>query len=135
MTILGCQAQTEGMSKPTTFAEYRAAFSGESLHLLDALHRLSRETVPDGVEAIKWGHPAILHPSGMILFVFSAHQHHASVAFTPSTRQAFAQELEGFETGKGSVKLPYGTPVPTDLLARMIAYRITEYERDGVTWM
>ncbi|MEU8790768.1 hypothetical protein [Streptomyces sp. NPDC048643] len=35
----------------------------------------------------------------------------------------------------GTVKLPSGTPVPTDLLRRMIAYRIREHEEDGVRWM
>ncbi|MFD6492457.1 hypothetical protein [Streptomyces sp. NPDC060188] len=50
-------------------------------------------------------------------------------------REAFDAELDGFETGKGTVKLPHDTPVPTDLLHRMIAYRIREHEEAGVLWM
>ena len=71
----------------------------------------------------------------MILFVFSAHKNHASIAVTPSTRGAFAAELADFETGKGSVKLPYGQALPTALLGRMMAFRLHEYEENGVTWM
>jgi len=65
----------------------------------------------------------------------SGHKAHASVAFTPSARHAFDDELTAYGTGKGSVKLPYETPVPTELLTRMIHYRTREHEVDGVTWM
>jgi uncharacterized protein YdhG (YjbR/CyaY superfamily) len=60
---------------------------------------------------------------------------HANVVFTPSTRAAFTADLADFATGKGSVKLPYGRPVPGDLLRRMIAYRVREHEVEGVRWM
>jgi uncharacterized protein YdhG (YjbR/CyaY superfamily) len=38
-------------------------------------------------------------------------------------------------TGKGSVQLPYADPVPTELLGRMIEYRVKEFKVDGVRWM
>ena len=56
-------------------------------------------------------------------------------AFTPSTRAAFDGELAGYDTGKGTVKLPYGEPAPADLLRRMIEFRVRAFERDGVKWM
>jgi uncharacterized protein YdhG (YjbR/CyaY superfamily) len=71
----------------------------------------------------------------VILFMLSAHKAHASVAFTPSTREAFAEQLTGFETGKGTVKLPYDQPPPTALLKAMIEHRVIEFERDGMKWM
>jgi uncharacterized protein YdhG (YjbR/CyaY superfamily) len=67
--------------------------------------------------------------------MFSAHKSHVNVVFTPSTREAVAGELAGFETGKGSVQLPYGSTVPADLLHRMMTFRIREFEDDGVKWM
>lgn len=109
-------------------------FSGTAAALLDDLRRLSAQAAPEAVEAMKWGHPALVHTEGVILYVFSAHKNHASIAFTPSTRQAFAEELTGHETGKGSVKLPYGAPLPTDLLRRMIEFRINEFQQGGVKW-
>lgn len=48
---------------------------------------------------------------------------------------AFDAELAPWETGKGSVKLPYGGPVPDDLLRRMMWFRVREHEDDGVLWM
>ena len=123
------------MGRPQTIDEYVAGFSGPGRELLDQLCALARDAVPQAGEAIKWGHPAWIHPSGTILFAISGHAKHANINFTPSTRTAFDADLAGLEAGKMSVKLPYGEPVPTELLRRMIAYRVREHEVDGVMWM
>lgn len=115
--------------------EYIAGFSGDAAERLEELRALSRQAAPEATEAIKWGSPAMVHPRGTILFVYSAHRHHANFTFTPSTREAFSAELSGYDTGKGSVKLPYGQAVPAELLERMIEHRIREFEDDGVNWM
>ena len=123
------------MTKPTTVDEYIAGFPARAAARLEELRELSRHAAPNATEALKWGHPAMVHSAGTILFVYSAHTHHANITFTPSTREAFAEELAGFDTGKGSVKLPYDDPVPVELLQRMIVHRIREFEDDGVKWM
>jgi uncharacterized protein YdhG (YjbR/CyaY superfamily) len=123
------------MGRPQTVDEYIEGFTGPGRELLEQLRALAHEAVPKASEAIKWGYPAWLHPSGTILFMVSGHARHASVAFTPSTRKAFDADLAGLATGKGTVKLPYGEPVPVDLLRRMIAFRVHEHEDDGVLWM
>jgi uncharacterized protein YdhG (YjbR/CyaY superfamily) len=123
------------MGRPQTVDEYLEGFTGPARDLLGRLRALAGEAAPAAGEAIKWGYPAWVHPSGTILFMISGHARHASVAFTPSTRERFDAELAGFETGKGTIKLPYGQPVPTDLLHRMIEFRVREHEDDGVRWM
>ncbi|PWH05543.1 hypothetical protein DEO23_13350 [Brachybacterium endophyticum] len=122
------------MSKPTTVREYFEQLPDPARETATRIRELARETVPDAEEQLKWGNPAWVHPGTMILFVLSTHARHANAVFTPSTREAFAERLTGFETGKGSVKLPYDAPVPTDLLREMMLYRLREYEDDGVTW-
>src|SRR5688500_12248852 len=103
--------------------------------LLERLRALCQEAAPRAAEQIKWGHPAYVHPGGVILFMLSAHREHASFAFTPTTRAAFAADLVGYRTGKGTVALPYDAPPPLVILRRMIEFRVREYERDGVRWM
>ena len=115
--------------------DYLKGFTGTGRDTLEQVRTLAREAAPEANEAIKWGYPAWVHPSGTILFMASGHARHTSVAFTPSTREHFDEELTGFETGKGTVKLPHGDPVPAELLRRMIAYRVREHEDDGVLWM
>lgn len=113
--------------------EYLTSFPDVEQALLRQLRQLSLAGVPDASEQLKWGSPA--YSLDTILYVFSGHKHHANFTFTPSTREAFAAELAGFKTGKGSIQLPYTDPVPTRLLTRMIRYRVKEYEVDGVKWM
>ncbi len=131
----GGPCHTSDMGKPQTIDEYIGSFAGQSRELLEQVRALVQEAVPEASEAIKWGNPAWVHPSGTILLMLSGHAKHANIVFTPSTREAFDSDLAGFATGKGSVKLPYGQPVPGDLLRRMIAFRVREHEDDGVLWM
>lgn len=123
------------MGRPETVDEYIEGFDGPGRELLEQLRALAHKAVPTASEAIKWGHPAWVHPSGTILFMISGHAGHASIAFTPSTRERFDADLASFATGKGTVKLPHGHPVPAALLRRMIAFRVREHEDDGVLWM
>lgn len=123
------------MTKPTTIDEHLAGLDERAASRLRELRALIHEAAPEVTEALKWGNPAFLHPSGMILVIVGTYAAHANLAVTPSTREAFAAELAQFSTGKGTVKLPYDQPVPTDLLRRMVAHRLTEYEQRGVTWM
>jgi uncharacterized protein YdhG (YjbR/CyaY superfamily) len=123
------------MGRPQSIDEYLDGFTGPGREVLEQVRELAREAVPQASEAIKWGHPAWVHPSGTILFMASGHAKHANIVFTPSTREAFDSDLAAFATGKGSVKLPYGRPAPGDLLRRMIAFRVREHEDDGVLWM
>jgi uncharacterized protein YdhG (YjbR/CyaY superfamily) len=123
------------MGRPQSIDEYLEGFAGQDRELLEQLRALAREAAPQADEAIRWGYPAWVHPSRTILFMVSGHTKHANIAFTPSTREAFSADLADFATGKGSIKLPYGQPVPDDLLLRMIAFRVREHEDDGVLWM
>ncbi|AZQ32289.1 DUF1801 domain-containing protein [Streptomyces cyaneochromogenes] len=103
------------MGKPQTIDEYIEGFEGQAREVLEQVRPLTLEAVPAANEA--------------------SHAKHANVVFTPSTREAFDADLADFTTGKGPVKLPYGRPVPGDLLRQMIAFRVREHEDDGVLWM
>ena len=122
-------------ARPLTVDEYIDHLSPRARARVSELRALAIAAAPAATETLKWGYPAYVHPSGVILFMVSGHKAHASIVFTPATRQAFGDELSGYEVGKGSVKLPYDTPVPTDLIARMIHYRTREHEVDGVKWL
>jgi uncharacterized protein YdhG (YjbR/CyaY superfamily) len=123
------------MTKPTTVAEYVAQFPESVQGRLSEIRSLCRAAAPTAEEHLKWGHPAYVHTNGVILFMFSGHKAHASLAVTPSTREAFASQLGDYRTGNGTVALPYAAPLPAELLTRMIEHRVCEYETENVKWM
>ncbi|WP_167131464.1 iron chaperone [Paramicrobacterium chengjingii] len=120
-------------AKPRNVDEYISQFDDAKAGLLGQLRALCHEAAPNASEQLKWGSPS--YSLDRILFVFSGHAKHANMTFTPSTRAAFDAELADFETGKGSVKLPYEAGVPRELLLRMMQYRVIELTRDNVNWM
>lgn len=121
------------MARPTTVEEYLAGFEGPARRRLEGLRELARREVPQAREELKWGTPA--YSTRTILFGFAGYKHHASIAFTPSTKEAFDDRLGEYETGKGTVKLPYDRDIPADVLAEMIRFRVHECEQEGVNWM
>lgn len=123
---------TEG---PSSVDDYINAFGEKERSRLAELRDVIRAGAPQAVEELKWRAPAFVHPDGVILLMMSGHKSHTNVVFTPSTKDAFTEELGGLETGKGSVKIPYGDPVPRSLLLRMVQHRVHEYEVQGVKWM
>lgn len=123
------------MSKPGTVDEFFAQFDDPARSFMLHLREIADQAAPETHTELKWGSPAWIHASGTILFIVDGFKRHANVVFTPSTREAFDEDLVNVQTGKGSVKLPYAETVDRTLLERMIAYRIREYEQDGVLWM
>ncbi|MDO5494678.1 MAG: DUF1801 domain-containing protein [bacterium] len=121
------------MARPTTAEEYLEGFEGEARETLTQLRALALDAAPEGEEALKWGHPAYIGRT--IWFQFSGHARHANVAFTPSTIERFRGEFGDLKSGKGTLQVPYGEPIPAALLRRMIAHRIEECETGGVNWM
>jgi uncharacterized protein YdhG (YjbR/CyaY superfamily) len=122
-------------AKPRSVDEYIESLSGPARQRMSQLRELALAAAPEATETLKWGDPAYVHPSGVILFILSGHRAHANFVLTPTTREAFDDELAEYETGKGSVKLPYDRPVPTDLLTRMVHHRIREHEVEGIKWL
>lgn len=63
--------------------------------------------------------------------MMSAHKHHIAFVVTPSAKEAVADKLGDFETGKGSLKIPHGVDVPVQSIEAMIDERSREYREDG----
>lgn len=120
--------------KPTTVEQYIQNFPPAQQAKLSELRDIIRAALPDTTETLKWNQPAMVEPDGMILVVYAGFKQHMNLVATPSTKQAFDQELTDYETAKGSVKLPYDKPLPADLITRMVQYRAREYRDDRVNW-
>lgn len=121
--------------KPTTIDEYIASKPEDVRARLQEIRERICARLPDSNEAVKWDNPAILHPDGMLLVMFAAYSKHVSVVVTPGAKEALADKLADYETGKGSLKVPHDQQLPTDLIDAMVDERLREYLEDGATWM
>lgn len=121
--------------KPTTIDEYIASKPEGVRPRLQEIREIIRSRLPESGEAVKWGEAAILHPDGMILAIFAAYKQHINIVVTPSAKEALADDLAGYATGKGSLKIPHASELPRELIRALIDERIREYREDGVKWM
>lgn len=121
--------------KSATVTEYIDTFPTEHKKKLSELRKIIKAAIPNAVEGLKWGSPAFTDNDGMILVIIAGYKHHVNLVSTPSTKQAFENELNEYETGKGSVKLPYDKELPTELIKKIVKYRAKEYREHGVKWM
>lgn len=112
-------------SKATTIDEYLTEFPPAVRAVLEELRALIRSAAPGATETVSYAIPTFdLH--GHHLVHFAAFAHHIGFYPTPSAVAAFAGELSPYETSKGAVRFPLGQPLPTELIRRIVAFRVAE---------
>jgi len=98
--------------------------------LLKRLRDSIKLTAPEAAELISYGMPAFR--MGKILVYYAAHKAH--IGFYPASTtvmQVFREELAGYETSKGAIRFPFDKGIPTELVERIIRFRLTELEEQA----
>ena len=108
---------------PSSVDAYIAEQTPEVAKLLSELRQMVRTVAPEAVESISYGMPAY-KLNGKPLTYFAAYARHIGLYATPSSHEAFADELSGYKQGKGSVQFPLDRPLPLALIRRMIEHRM-----------
>lgn len=108
-----------------TVDEYILMQPAKTREILNRIRSLVRKHAPDAWEGISYGMAGYKLNSKPLVY-FGAHQYHIGFYATPSGHGAFADELEKYKHGKGSVQFPKDKPIPYDLIERMIVFRVKE---------
>jgi Uncharacterized conserved protein len=103
--------------------EYIAMFPLEVQAILQQIRVLIKETVPEAEEAITYGIPTFKLKKKNLVH-FAAFKSHIGFYPTPSAGGAFAEAFKSYKTGKGSVQFPLNQPMPFDLIAQIVEYRV-----------
>jgi uncharacterized protein YdhG (YjbR/CyaY superfamily) len=118
--------------KAKTIDEYIQAAPPQAQSKLREMRACIRKAAPRATESLKWSMPAF---SGRrILVMFAAFKHHVSLFPTPSATKAFAKDLAGFKTGKGSIQFPLEKPLPLALIRKITAFRVREESEPDAKW-
>src|SRR5215467_1056054 len=111
-------------AKPTTIDEYLANLSQDQRSALEVLRRTIKSAVPKAEECISYG-LAAFRLDGKPLVAFGASANHC--AFYPmssSTVTDHKDELEGYDTGKGTIRFAVDKPLPATLVQKLVKARI-----------
>ena len=119
----------ENKTAYSTIDEYIGQFPYEIQAKLQAIRKVIREAAPDAVEKISWQMPTYaLHGN---LVHFAAHKHH--IGFYPGANgiEVFKAELSEYKSSKGAVQFPFDKPLPSELVSRIVKFRVAENINDA----
>jgi uncharacterized protein YdhG (YjbR/CyaY superfamily) len=104
--------------------EYVAGFPPETRRVLEELRALIRTAAPEATETISYAIPTF-DLNGHLVH-FAGYAKHVGFYPTGTGIAAFREELAPYRTGKGSVQFPLGEPLPSDLIRRIVEFRVEE---------
>ena len=107
--------------------EYIGSFPENIQILLRQIRATIVAKVPEATEGIAYGMPAY-KTYGKALVYFAGFKKHIGFYATPTGHTEFAAELSIYKQGKGSVQFPLDSPIPLDLIGRIVAFRVQENE-------
>ena len=117
------------MAPATTVDEYIASFPEAVQARLTAMRDTVRQHAPQAAERISYAMPTyVLHGN---LVHFAAYAHHIGFYPTPAGITAFQDALAPYKSAKGSVQFPHTEPLPLELVAEMVRFRVAENTRKG----
>jgi uncharacterized protein YdhG (YjbR/CyaY superfamily) len=117
-------------NSPNTIDEYIAGFPEDVQTILNQVRFTIRRVTPDAIESIGYGMPAY-KLNGRPLVYFAGYKGHIGFYATPAGHSAFSEELSKYKQGKGSVQFPLDQPMPYELIAQIVAFRVAENLQKG----
>ena len=112
-------------STASSIDEYIAESPPEAQRALAELRALIKASAPGATETISYAIPTF-DLNGRHLVHFAAFAKHIGFYPTGSGIEAFREEIRPYRSGKGSVQFPLGQPLPTDLIRRIVEFRVEE---------
>ncbi len=104
--------------------EYIATYPENIQDILQKIRQAIKTSAPEATEAISYGMPTFKLNGNLVHF--AAFKKHIGFFPTPSGVEAFKEELQGYQTSKGSIQFPLDKPVPYDLVEKIVKLRVIE---------
>ena len=104
--------------------EWIQRFPPETQKLLRQIRAVVTQAVPEAEEVIRYGIPTLRLKTNLLHY--AAFENHIGLYPTPSAMQHFAEQLKGYQQGKGSVQFPLDKPLPLTLIREIATFRAAE---------
>lgn len=88
---------------------------------LSAIRSAIRKTVPKAKESISYRMPYYAFNGRLAYFGYA--KDHIGLYIPPPIFQQFAEELKGYSTSKGTLRLPLDKKIPLTLVSRLVRAR------------
>jgi uncharacterized protein YdhG (YjbR/CyaY superfamily) len=116
------------VSPAASVEEYLAAVPEHARPALEKVRQAVRAVLPEATEAISYGIPTFKE-GGTSVVGYGASKNHCSLyVMSPAVMEAHRDDLEGYETSKGTIRFPADRPLPAALVKKLVKARIKENE-------
>ena len=105
---------------PQTIAEYIVRQPEYTQTYLRQINDTIRGALPDAVPKLSWSMPTYWKKRNLIQF--AAFKKHVGLYPGPAAVEAFADQLNGYRTSKGTIQFLYDKPLPLELIAEIAAW-------------
>ena len=107
----------------TSVQTYIASFPSLVQERLQQIRTLSQQLVPEAEESMNYGVPTFkLH--GAVVIHFAAFKAHIGLYPFISLPAELEQEVAVYRSGKATLQFKHAEPLPMELIARLIRYRL-----------
>jgi uncharacterized protein YdhG (YjbR/CyaY superfamily) len=105
--------------------EYISEFPAETQVVLKELQAVINACAPGATETISYAIPTF-DLNGKHMVHFAGYARHVGLYPAPSGLGAFKEDFKPYKSGKGSVQFHLGQPLPTELIRRIVEFRVAE---------
>jgi uncharacterized protein YdhG (YjbR/CyaY superfamily) len=106
-----------------TVDEYISGFTKEIQSKMQIIRQTIIDNAPEAIESISYGMPAYKTNNKPLVY-FAGYAKHIGFYATPTGHEKFQQQLSIYKQGKGSVQFPHNQPLPVDLIAEIVKFRV-----------
>ncbi|HTP13036.1 MAG TPA: DUF1801 domain-containing protein [Bacteroidota bacterium] len=118
------------MKKVKTVSEYLAAAPPQSRPMLKKLRATIRAIVPSAKESIYYQLPAFRSERAIV--AYGGFSDHCSLfPLSGSVVERFRRELAGYETSRGTIRIPFDRPLPASLIRKIVRARVAQNKERG----
>lgn len=105
---------------PETIDEYILNQPEKAQPLLKEINETIRAAIPDTMEKISWSMPTYWKKRNLIQF--AACKNHVGLYPGPEAVEKFVDRLTGYQTQKGTIRLPYDQLLDRELVAEIAVW-------------
>jgi len=110
------------------FTDLIASTDGETRAVLQEVLDRALALVPDAVEDLSYGIPALRYRGSPLVGVKVSARHLSLFPFSPDVVAAVAPRLAGYALSKGTIRFNSDQPPPTDVLDDIVELRRAEID-------
>ena len=114
--------------KPNNIHEYITGFPEDVQKKLEQIRTTIKNAAPDAEETISYAIPTFKLDGSYVVY-FAGFKNHISLYPAPRENEAFKKELSIFKGGKGTVQFPLHTPIPLNLITKIVKFRLREIQK------